>query len=110
MYEFDVNGGVYRSSRVAFIDRANIDYQDWLQLANGLPKEGAITVYYNPDDPNESVLKAGNAAISWSGVGFGALFGGFATFWMIAWWCMSNWLPDRLMREVTLPEEDQLTR
>jgi hypothetical protein len=99
MYEFQLNGATYRSTRVAFIDRSNIDFNEWIQLANGLPRDGSITVYYHPDNPNESVLVAGDVKASWDGMGFGALFAGFATFWMTGWWGMSNWLPDRLSKE-----------
>jgi len=105
MYEFDLNGKIYRSTRVAFIDRSNIDYNDWIQLANGLPREGAVTVYYDPEQPNESVLISGDVKASWGGLGFGAIFGGFAAFWMTAWWVMSNWLPDRLSKETTTESE-----
>lgn len=107
MYEFDLEGRIYRSTRVAFIDRSNIDYNDWIQLANGLPREGSVTVYYDPENPNESVLIAGDVKASWVGLGFGAIFGGFAAFWMTAWWVMSNWLPDRLSRETTTQNESE---
>lgn len=106
IYEFGFKGGVYRSTRVAFIDRTNIGYNDWIQLANGLPKEGPVTVYYNPEDPNESVLVAGDVTPSWDGLGFGAMFAGFAAFWMTGWWGISNWLPDRLSREAIAQNEN----
>lgn len=98
-YRFDLAGKIYRSSRIAYIDRQNIEYNDWLQLANGLPDSGRVTVYYDPRDPGESVLISGNAKQSWSGIGTGALFAGFAAVWMTFWWVMSNWLPNRLERE-----------
>lgn len=106
LYEFELNGAVFRSTRVAFIDRSNIDYNDWIQLANGLPRDGTIAVYHNPENPNESVLIAGDVKASWDGLGFGAVFGGFAAFWMTAWWGMSNWLPDRLSTKIIAQNEN----
>lgn len=85
-YKFIVDGKIYRSTRVAFTDRTNMDYNDWVQLANGMPDEGEVTVHYNPDEPGESVLIAGDVEASWEGLEFGALFAGFAAFWMAAWW------------------------
>jgi hypothetical protein len=98
MYEFQVNGVSYRSTRIFYIAPSSIDYSEWIQLANGFPREGSITVYYRSDNPNESVLVSGAVKASWNGLGSGALFAGFAAFWMTAWWGMSNWLPDRLSK------------
>jgi hypothetical protein len=79
----------------------NIRFNDWIQLANGLPESGRVKVFYNPDDPGESVLISGNARQSWDGIGFGAIFSGFAAVWMTFWWLMSNWLPDRFEKITT---------
>jgi len=100
MYEYEVDGKVYRSTRVAYVDKPNLEFNEWIQLANGLPKDGTVAVYFDPEDPNESVLKAGEHAASWEGVKSGSLFAGFAAIWVTLWWGMSNWLPDRLSREV----------
>jgi Protein of unknown function (DUF3592) len=101
-YRYEVDGKTYRSDRVAFVDKNNIDYNDWLRLVNGLPESGAIQVFYNPQNPEESVLKTGDYSTSWDGLGFGAGFAGFAAFWMVGWWAMSNWLPDKLQKETVV--------
>lgn len=95
-YEFFLDGKVYRSTRVAFVDKQILSYEDWLQLANGLPQKGNITVYFNPADPNESVLVTGSHKAGWSEISSASIMAGFAIFWMIGWWGLSNWLPDRL--------------
>lgn len=80
-YEFDVSGKTYRSTQVVFIDSTNIQYEDWLSLANDLPKEGAVTVYYDPADPGRSVLKKGAHPASSGDLTFGWIFtGGSALF------------------------------
>lgn len=95
-YEFFLEGKVYRSTRVVFVDSKNLTYDEWLQLAKGLPPEGDVTVHYNPQDPNESVLVTGSHKATWSEISSVAGLAGLAIFWMIGWWGMSNWLPDRL--------------
>ena len=100
-YKYYIDGLAYYSDRVVFVDLKNLDHSDWLQLANGLPeikpeandKEIKVSVYVNPANYDESVLKSGYQSISWRGVGFGAAFSGFALFWMTAWWFMSTIIP-----------------
>jgi hypothetical protein len=98
LYSYTVDGKVYRSTRAAYVDVKNLSYNDWLALINGLPQKGPVTVYYNPAEPEESVLRAGKYANSSHGLGLGAMFAGFAAVWMAFWWGMSNWLPSRLER------------
>jgi hypothetical protein len=104
-YEFFLDGKVYRSTRVAFVDSSNLTYDEWLQLADGLPPEGSVTVHYNPEDPNESVLVTGSHKVTWSEISSVAGMAGFAIFWMIGWWGMSNWLPDRLEKAGKSPRK-----
>jgi|GEM_PF-2061579 len=95
-YEFFLDGKVYHSTRVAFVDSRNLTYDEWLQLAHGLPPEGDVTVHYNPADPNECVLVTGSHKATWSEITSVAGMAGFSIFWMIGWWGMLKWLPDRL--------------
>jgi hypothetical protein len=94
-YEFFLQGKVYQSTRVAFVDSRNLTYDEWLQLADGLPSQGDVTVHYNPADPKESVLVTGMHNVTWSEISSVAGMAGFATFWMIGWWSVLHWLPDR---------------
>ncbi len=95
-YKYEIDGSVYRSNTVVFVDAQNLEYDEWLGLSDGLAENGEVDVFYNPSDPSQSVLRTGNAAESWNGFWFGGIFAGFAAFWMTAWWGMSNWLPDKL--------------
>ena len=95
-YKYDIDGNVYRSNTVVFVDAQNLEYEAWLGLGDGIPENGNVDVFYNPNDRSESVLRTGDATESWNGFWFGGLFAGFAAIWMTAWWGMSNWLPDKL--------------
>ena len=95
-YKYTVDDKIYRSDTVVFVDAENLEYDDWLGLADGIAEIGAVDVYYDPANHSDSVLRPGDAPESWNGLGFGGLFAGFAAFWMAAWWGMTNWLPDKL--------------
>ena len=55
-YEFEVNGQQYVGDRYSFVvwGRGNPDYAQ--SLVNQYPPGRAITAYYDPSDPNESVI------------------------------------------------------
>jgi len=104
LYEFSISGATYRSTQIALVDAENLDYQDWIALANRLPSEGRVTVYYDPADPSRSVLKSGSLKVSSHGIKFGMVFAGFAAIWMTVWWTMAVWLPNRLSKEIITTE------
>ena len=64
-YEFDVNGVLYRGSRIAAVQDMNADREHVLKVLNKYPLDGAVAVSYNPNDPGVCVLEPG----SWGGVG-----------------------------------------
>jgi hypothetical protein len=100
LYEFSVSGAIYRSTQIALVDAKNLEYQEWMALANRLPSEGAVTVYYDPTDPSRSVLKPGRLKVSSHGMQFGLYFAGFAAIWMTIWWSGTVWLPNMLSKEM----------
>jgi hypothetical protein len=95
-YKYTVDQLEYFSDRVLYADLQNLDYGEWASLANGLPQSGTVTVYVNPSNPQESVLRKGAQPLSWQGVGIGALVTGFILAWMATWWGMTNVLPNLL--------------
>jgi len=99
LYQYKVDERSYRSTRAALTDGAKLEYNEWLQLINGLPDSGKIPVYYNPADPNESMLITGEVKASWQGLKAAVRFAGFALVWMAMLWGISNWLPDRLAKK-----------
>lgn len=64
-YTYQVDGTDYVSSRYSFGqgNTASDSYSDRAdaetEAASRFPKGGAVTVYYDPNDPSEAVLKAG---------------------------------------------------
>lgn len=52
-YDYIVDGRRYQGNRAAFY---TLVYPDTVVFANQHPENELVTVYYNPDDPTESVL------------------------------------------------------
>ena len=54
-YQYNVLGQSYTGDRVTFGD-ADYDYITASNLLSAFPVDGEVKVYYNPDNPSESVL------------------------------------------------------
>ena len=39
-YKYKIDGRVYRSNVIVFVDEQNLGYDDWIKLADGLPEAG----------------------------------------------------------------------
>ncbi len=74
-YRYTVNGRSYTNDRPAILTSGdNVgDFQEKLgrRLERARTNNRSVPVYYNPDDPADSVL---NRDIRWSMVGFGSIF------------------------------------
>jgi hypothetical protein len=79
-YAYRVEGETRRNDQVALGQWATSDVKPVRRLVREFPEGASITVYYNPDDPAEAVLKTGPTFQSWMipvmGVVF-FFFGGF---------------------------------
>jgi len=69
-YEYRVNGIAYKNSRVNFQD----DRASKKEIRSQYNVGDALRVYYNPDDPEQSVLQPGARLTSLLMKLFGALF------------------------------------
>ena len=81
-YAFQVNGEKYESCN---LDLSNIESGDPLPSRRAVkryPKGREVTVYYNPENPNECVLEPG---MGWSLLLF---FGAGAAFLFFGWMVM----------------------
>jgi hypothetical protein len=57
-YEFQVDGKQYGGDRYCYAEMS-VNSSAWKKLAAELPVGTRVTVYYDPDDPSESLLRPG---------------------------------------------------
>lgn len=76
LYEFQVDGQTYASNDIAVGDYGSSDPKHGRRIANRYPKGAAVTVHYDPDDPETSLLEAGIQGQAFFLPGFGLLFFG----------------------------------
>jgi hypothetical protein len=82
-YQYQVNGRGYRASRVKFVDTTGSSESAAQSVASKYPVNSAQKVYYNPDDPSNSVLEPGASAGSVVMLAMGPLAViGFGTFFV----------------------------
>ncbi len=78
LYEYEVGGKKYSSSRIAYVDKKNVDSTSMIDIRQVLPDEYArvksdkVLVFYNPANPQKSMLlPAYNQLTLWIGMGLG---------------------------------------
>ncbi len=49
-YSYFIDGAPYHSDRVLYTNLRNLENNQWMQLANGIPDSGRVTVFVNPDN------------------------------------------------------------
>ena len=74
LYEYTVNGKEHVGNRVSFGDYGSSDRLRAERIHRRYRVEDAVTVYYNPDDPDDAVLEPGFSRSSFMFIGFGAIF------------------------------------
>jgi hypothetical protein len=73
-YEYQVNGVSYRGSRVAFADFSNLGSSDAQRILSQVVQGDSVQVFYNPQDPTETVLLNANVpGTDWKIIGGVAL-------------------------------------
>ena len=92
-YAFLVNGRKFLSSEVAPGIDSYFSRDSALAVVRKYPVDSNATVYYNPNDPSESLLEPGMTLRSWQRLVYGTLFLNFSIFLGIgtysAWKCGS---------------------
>ncbi len=74
MFEFQLDGQTYSSNNVSFGQYSSSSASDARKIVRAYPANSRVTVYYNPDNPDESVLEPGVSAGSYMILGMGILF------------------------------------
>lgn len=64
-YEYTVDGTVFKGGRVAFGDHGSSNPAHADEIVNKYPIGKSVTVYYRPDNPQESLLEPGLKRQSW---------------------------------------------
>jgi Protein of unknown function (DUF3592) len=59
-YEYEVNGVQYLGARLSFGSNLYRSYDDAIDALEGIAAGHDATVFYDPNDPREAVLKTGN--------------------------------------------------
>jgi hypothetical protein len=59
-YEYSVNGKTMQSGQLAFGERVQVSERKAQKIIENYPAGKNIPVHYNPNNPNQSVLIAGN--------------------------------------------------
>ena len=79
IYEYDVIGKVYTGRKVGFGEYGREDEVHATKISEKYPEGEAVDVYYDPDQPSDSVLEPGSHGLPWFYIALGfpfLLFGG----------------------------------
>jgi hypothetical protein len=74
LYEFDLKGTRYQGDRVHYGGYRSRDDPYALRVVEQYPEGREVTVYYMPDDPEQSLLEPGIRRDAWLLPGVGAVF------------------------------------
>ena len=81
-YNYTVNGDSFDGYEIAFSGYSSTDRSEVEAVLARYPVNQVVTVYYNPDKPNRSVLEPGVRAFPYGFLLGGVLFVGVG-FWMM---------------------------
>ena len=73
-YTYQVNGQGYTGSKVSFGDVSTSDSADARKIVSRYQSGQAVTVYYNPQDPQQAVLETGFSPGLFLPLGIGTVF------------------------------------
>jgi len=74
LYDFEVNRFAYSGDQVAFGDFSSNDSERVKEIVKRYPEGNEVVVYYQPDNPDLSVLEPGLTARAWVIPSFGFVF------------------------------------
>lgn len=85
VYEYLTGEGAYTGRRVSFGEYGREDEIHATQVSEKYPEGETVDVYYDPDQPTESVLEPGSQGVPWFFLALGfpiLLFGGVLAFFL----------------------------
>ncbi|MCB1917825.1 MAG: DUF3592 domain-containing protein [Rhodocyclaceae bacterium] len=74
VYDYVVEGKAYQGERISYGSYGTGDEERATRIAAGYPEGAAVRVYFQPDDPGESVLEPGTEGVPWFFVAMGSAF------------------------------------
>ena len=72
VYDYVVEGKAYQGERISYGSYGTGDEERATRIAAGYPEGAAVRVYFQPDDPGESVLEPGTEGVPWFFVAMGS--------------------------------------
>jgi len=85
LYEYYIENKRYISNRYSFGESETSDKYKIEKLVNKLKGQKNITVFYNPNDPNTSVIETGMQWRHWKILFFSVLFLGLGIFFFMVY-------------------------
>lgn len=85
IYDYTVNGKSYTSHRITAGDFSSSSSKRAHRIVNKYPAGSTATVYYNPDEPYQSVLEPGATFFSYVPFGSGILFAVVGALVLLGW-------------------------
>ena len=74
MYTYEVEGNVHSSNRIGYGSVSSSSPGGAQRIVNSYPVDSRVTVYYDPSNPEESVLRPGRSAATYFFPIFGGVF------------------------------------
>lgn len=74
VYDYQVGGQAYQGERISYGEYGTGDSGRAQKIAAGYPEGAEVRVYYQPDDPQESVLEPGTGGVPWFFLAMGSAF------------------------------------
>jgi hypothetical protein len=85
VYEYDVIGKLYTGRKVSYGEYGRENEVHATRISDKYPKGETVDVYYDPDEPAESVLEPGSHGLPWLYIAIGfpfLLFGGALAYFL----------------------------
>ena len=74
LYRFNVHGDGYSGNRIKSVDLGSSDSERAIKIVDSYPEGRNVSVFYLPENPNESLLEPGLTLSTWFRVSLGVAF------------------------------------